>query len=187
MSKIQKYLKTEFKDLLDQIKDDNLKQKTLDYLEFMTEQGKANNVDWNMPFTLNFSFASRYTLLHHTKNVTKIALAAAEIFEKTMDITIKWDELIVAGLIHDAAKLMESKKDSSGNYHKDTDYFKMFRHPSLGAMYAKKFGFPDSICHIILVHASKEGDQLLRSLEAQILHRADYIYYGGLRSHMGIK
>ena len=44
----------------------------------------------------------------------------------------------------------------------------------------------DAICHIILVHAS-EGNALLRSLEAQIIHRADFIYYGGLRSHMGIK
>ena len=34
---------------------------------------------------------------------------------------------------------------------------------------------------------SGEGNALFRSVEAEIVHRADFIYYGGLRSHMGLK
>ena len=55
-----------------------------------------------------------------------------------------------------------------------------------GAMVAKKHGLPEEICHIILAHA-KEGDALYRSIEAEIIHRADFIYYGGLRSYLGLK
>lgn len=186
MNDTRVYLEEKFGDLLKEVKSVELKEKALDLMIFMTNEGQKNGVDWEMPFTLNFEFPEKFTLAHHTYWVTKIAMSAAKDFEEGMGIKVNWDELIIGGLLHDIAKLLESAKSEDGKFHKDTDYFKMFRHPSLGAIYAKKFDLPDSICHTILVHAG-EGNALLRSLEAQIIHRADFIYYGGLRSSMGIK
>ncbi|MFX0063008.1 MAG: HD domain-containing protein [Candidatus Hermodarchaeota archaeon] len=187
MDERRTYLEKGFETLFNQVKDKNLVEKALNVMIALMDQGNAGKgwKDWEMPFTLNMEFDPKYTLLHHTFWVTKIALDSAKNFEKAMEIPINYDYLIIGGLLHDVAKLAETEI-RNGKYTKDTECFKRFRHPSYGAMVAKKHGFPDEICHIVLVHA-KEGDALYRSIEAEIIHRADYIYYSGLRSHLGLK
>ncbi|MHA2296729.1 MAG: HD domain-containing protein [Candidatus Hodarchaeales archaeon] len=180
------YIEKEFP-MLKEVKDTELVEKAIKMLVSLMEKGNGGKgwKDWNMPFTLNMDFSSRYTLAHHTYWVTKIALTSARLFEEAMSIPINYDYLIVGGVLHDAGKLMEVE-EKDGRFHKDTMYFKQFRHPSYGAMIAKEFGLPDEICHILLTHAS-EGNALYRTVEAQIIHRADFIYYGGLRGYLGLK
>ncbi len=187
MSRRRVYIEKELESILSQVKDKGLIEKTLKVILELMEQGNGGKGwdDWEMPFTLNMEFDPKYTLLHHTISVTQIALDAAKNFEKAMGIPINYDYLLISGILHDVAKLTETEL-RDGKYSKDTDNFKRFRHPSYGAMVAKKYDLPDEICHIILTHA-KEGDALYRSIEAEILHRADFIYYGGLRSHLGLK
>lgn len=184
---VKGYVEQEFGSLLSQVKDKELVNKALAVIEELMKEGNAGKgwESWDMPFTLNMKFDPKYTLAHHTYWVTKIALDSAKNFEEAMGIPVDYDALLVGGVLHDVAKLAETE-EQGGNYNKDTDNFKQFRHPAYGAMIAKKHGLPDSICHIILAHA-KEGDALYRSVEAQILHRADFIYYGGLRSHLGLQ
>ncbi len=188
MTDRRKYLEEQFGTLLEQVSDKGLIEKAYDVILELMEQGNGGKGwnDWSMPFTLNMEFDQKYTLAHHTYYVTKIALEAGRTFEEAMDIPINHDHLIIGGILHDVAKLTESELLEDGTYSKDTDNFKRFRHPSYGAMVAKKHGLPDEICHTILCH-SGEGNALYRSKEAQLLHRADFIYYGTLRSHLGLK
>ncbi len=182
------YLDGKFGSLLNQVKEKDLVDKTYSVILELMEEGNDMKgwKDWEIPFTLNMSFDSKYTLAHHTYWVTQIALDAAKTFEKAMEIPISYDHLIIGGILHDVGKLAESVQHEDGSYSKDTDTFKQFRHPAYGAMIAKKHGLPDEICHIIFAHAH-EGDELFRSKEAQLIHRADFIYYGTLRSHLGLK
>ncbi|MFW9990756.1 MAG: HD domain-containing protein [Candidatus Odinarchaeota archaeon] len=180
------YLEKEFPMLKD-VKDSGLKEKAIKLMVSLMEKGNGGRgwKDWNMPFTLNMEFDPKYTLAHHTYWVTMIALESAKLFEEAMDIPVNHDYMIIGGVLHDVGKLMEVE-EKEGKVTKDTEYFKRFRHPAYGAMVAKEFGLPDEICHILLAHAG-EGDALYRSIEAEIIHRADFIYYGGLRSHLGLK
>jgi len=186
MGEHRDYLEKEFP-LLNDVKDNDLKEKAIKLMVSLMTKGNGGKgwKDWNMPFTLNMEFDKKYTLAHHTYWVTKIALESAKVFEEAMGIPVNQDHMIIGGILHDVGKLMEVE-EKDGEYTKDTLYFKQFRHPSYGAMAAKEYGLPDEICHIILTHAG-EGNALHRSVEAQIIHRADFIYYGGLRSHMGLK
>ena len=188
MTDRRKYIEEQFGSLLEQVSDKDLVEKTYNVILELMEEGNGGKGwdDWSMPFTLNMEFDPKYTLAHHTFYVTKIALDAAKTFEAAMDIPINYDHLIIGGILHDVAKLSESEVLNDGTYSKETDNFRRFRHPSYGAMKAKEHGFPDEICHIILTHAG-EGNALFRSKEAQLLHRADFIYYGTLRSHLGLK
>ena len=187
MDNRKEYLIQEFGSLLSQVRDKTLVEKALNVMLDLMDSGNGGNGwnDWSMPFTLNMEFDSKYTLAHHTYWVTKIALDAAKDFEEAMGIPINYDYLIIGGLLHDVGKLAETELHD-GKYTKDTDYFKRFRHPAYGAMIAKKYDLPDEVCHIILTHAG-EGDALYRTTEAQIIHRADFIYYGGLRGYLGLK
>lgn len=186
MKDLRNYLESKFP-MMNDVQDKSLKEKALNLLVDLMQKGNGGNgwKDWDMPFTLNMDFDPKYTLVHHTYWVTKIALESAKLFEEAMGIPVNYDHMIIGGILHDAGKLMEVE-EHDGEYTKDTLYFKRFRHPSYGAMVAKEYGLPDEICHIILTHAG-EGNALFRSIEAQIIHRADFIYYGGLRSHMGLK
>jgi putative nucleotidyltransferase with HDIG domain len=188
MANQRKYLEEKFGSLLSQVKDKDLIEKAFEVMLELMEKGNGGKgwIDWDMPFTLNMQFDPKYTLAHHTYWVTKIALDAAKLFEEAMGISINFDYVIIGGLLHDIGKLAETELLPDGTYSKDTDTFKRFRHPAYGAMIAKKHGLPDDLCHIILAHAH-EGDELYRSKEAQIIHRSDFIYYGTLRSHLGLK
>ncbi len=187
MEKKESYIEEKFGTLLAQVKDQLLVSKAKLIILDLMENGNGGKGwdNWEMPFTLNMQFDARYTLAHHTYWVTKIALSVAQMFEEAMNIPINYDFLIIGGLLHDVGKLAESKEKET-SFTRDTEIFRQFRHPAYGAMVAKQHGLPDEICHIILAHAH-EGDELYRSKEAQIIHRADFIYYGTLRSHLGLK
>lgn len=185
---VKQYVDKEFGSLLSEVKDKDLIEKSYKIIHDLMNNGNGGRgwKDWSMPFTLNMEFDPKYTLAHHTYWVTKIALDAARNFEEAMEIKVNYDYLIVSGILHDVGKLAESEKLEDGSYTKETDIFRRFRHPSYGAMVAKQYGLPDDICHIILTHAG-EGNALFRSTEAQIIHRSDFIYYGGLRGFLGLK
>ena len=182
----ESYIEEKFGLLLAQVNDRSLVTKAKSVMLDLMEHGNGGKGwdNWDMPFTLNMQFDPKYTLAHHTYWVTKMALAVAKMFEEAMEIPINHDFIIIGGLLHDIGKLAETEKKDT--FTRETAIFKQFRHPAYGAMIAKQHGLPDEICHIILAHAH-EGDELFRSKEAQIIHRADFIYYGTLRSHLGLK
>jgi putative nucleotidyltransferase with HDIG domain len=128
----------------------------------------------DIPFTLLIEDA-HIDLIQHTNNVTRTAIAIAnELKAAYSDLKINMDILIAGALLHDVAKLMEY--DRKGGKVVKSEIGKYLRHPIGGAALAAKHGLPDEIIHIIGSH-SKEGDFARRTVEAIIVHHADFLNF----------
>ncbi|HVP36587.1 MAG TPA: HD domain-containing protein [Terriglobales bacterium] len=128
-----------------------------------------------IPFTLLIS-DSKVNLIEHTRAVTNTALKIAEVVSKAYGNSVKLDKdvLLAGGILHDVGKLLEYAK-VKGEISK-SGKGKFLRHPFSGTALAYKFGIPDEVLHLIAAH-SHEGDEGYRSIEAIIIHHADFINF----------
>jgi hypothetical protein len=84
------------------------------------------------------------------------------------------DVLIAGAILADVGKLLEyEKKDGRIVQGK---YGKYLRHPFSGVSLAEACGVPPEVCHIIAAHAG-EGNHTKRSVEAYIVHHADFMTF----------
>lgn len=179
-------MKSEIIDLfpeINQIKDEDLKQKVISVWEEAIEQGGWKIEDLKkIPFTLLIPDCG-INLIEHTRAVTHTALEAAKVILKFYGKKVKvdFDLLLAGGILHDVGKLLEYAK-SEGKITK-SKRGKLLRHPFCGASLAYKHGLPDEVIHMIATHA-REGDGGYRSTEAMIIHYADYINFESLGGKM---
>lgn len=139
-----------------------------------------------LPFTLDFpEFIFSYA--DHVHGVTQISAEAAKAFNRTYASNKKYQvnvDLTIAGaLLHDVGKLLEYERSENG-YFRKTAYGRALRHPVSGAILAHACGCPKELCHIIAVHAA-EGDCSIRSPEAIIVNKADFINFDIINSLRG--
>lgn len=128
----------------------------------------------DVPFTLLIE-GVEIDLIQHTNNVTRTAIAIAnELNNAYSSLKIDMDILIAGALLHDVAKLMEY--DKKGGQVVKSEIGQYLRHPIGGAALAAKHGLPDEIIHIIGSH-SKEGNFAKRTVEAIIIHHADFLNF----------
>lgn len=160
----KEYISTTFPEL-DKIKDEKLRAQVIDTWIFAMEKGNWQSLD-SIPFTLLIP-GVKTTLMEHTRRVTQMAIAIAEV-RKDLDL----DLVIAGGLLHDIGKLVEYT-EVNGKIVK-SEHGKSVRHPFSGAWLALQHELPHEIAHIIAVH-SKEGDGSYRSPEAILIHHCDFI------------
>lgn len=129
----------------------------------------------SIPFTLLIPNC-KIGLIAHTRTVTMTALAIAKTLSENYGdkISIDYDLLIAGGLLHDVGKLLEYVKDQ-GKVRK-SEFGDLLRHPFSGQAMAYKHGLPVEVLHMIAYH-SKEGDLGKRSVEAIIVHHADFVNF----------
>ncbi len=129
----------------------------------------------SIPFTLLIPDC-RIGLIAHTRAVTKTALATARVLTESYGDLIKIDfDLLIAGsLLHDVGKLLEYVKEKGSV--KKSALGNLLRHPFSGQALAYKHGLPPEVLHMIAYH-SKEGDLGKRSVEAIIVHHADFVNF----------
>ncbi|MHA2278023.1 MAG: HD domain-containing protein, partial [Candidatus Kariarchaeaceae archaeon] len=89
------------------------------------------------------------------------------------------DELIAGGLLHDVGKFVEYEKNASGKIIQ-TKEGKLIRHPAQGLELVYEFDLPLSVKQAIVFH-SKEGDQINRLPEVEIVHRCDFICFAPIK------
>jgi len=158
------------------IQDKSLLEKTLKVWEYALIEN-----DWKiedlleMPFTLLIEKPPA-NIISHTRAVTltslRIAEAMIDVYKEK--ISINQDYLIAGALLHDVGKLYEFRKEG-GKFVKSR-LGKIIRHPISGAALAYKFALPEEIVHIIAAH-SKEGETVKRTVEAIIVHHADFVNF----------
>jgi putative nucleotidyltransferase with HDIG domain len=167
---------------LEQIQNQELKDKVTDLWVEGCKQGKWDSIDElnKMPFTLLIE-TKGISFVEHTISVTEGAVALAKAQTETyreMPYKINMDRLIAGGLLHDIGKLLEIEKDGSGGYRK-SHAGKCARHPISGAILAAKAGLDDELVNTIACHA-KEGDGRPQVIETVLIHQADFATFNPL-------
>ncbi len=172
------------------IGDETLREKVTAAIEDGLRSGGWEPEDMKkIPFTLLIPDCP-FSYLDHVRGVTRIAKRATEEFNAIYadkDARFKLDnDLVVAGaLLHDVGKLVEYEKTASGATVKSR-CGKNLRHPFSGTVIALRNGLPDEVGHIIANHAH-EGDGTLRSPEAVVINKADFINFEAVKSFLGMK
>ena len=92
-------------------------------------------------------------------------------------VKIDRDILIAGAILHDVGKILEYTKEKNKIVKSKTG--KLLRHPFSGSALAYQHDLSDEVVHMIATHAH-EGDGGYRSVEAIIVHYADFINFESL-------
>jgi putative nucleotidyltransferase with HDIG domain len=129
----------------------------------------------SIPFTLLVPNCP-VTFMEHKRCVVHIARKSAEAMREFLGraLAIDMDTVIAGAILADVGKLLEYEKVNGQCRQSERGRF--LRHPFTGVALAMECGVPDGVCHIIAAHAA-EGDLVKRSVEATIVHHADFMSF----------
>jgi len=170
---------------LEWIHDPGLREKTAKTWELALEKSvlKAGDLE-KIPFTLLAGPDLRVSFMAHKRCVVHIAREAGmkmnEFFGDVMPVNM--DVLIAGAILADVGKLLEYELDKEGRSIQGK-YGKYLRHPFSGVSMAEQCGIPPAVCHIIAAHAG-EGDMVKRTVEAYIVHHADFMTFEPFRERL---
>ena len=160
------------------IQDPDLREKTANTWELALEKSVLTPEDLQkIPFTLLAGPDLKVSFMAHKRCVVHVAREAAirmnEFFGN--DMPVNMDILIAGAILADVGKLLEYELDKEGKSVQGK-YGKYLRHPFSGVSLAEQCGVPPAVCHIIAAHAG-EGDMIKRTVEAYIVHHADFMTF----------
>jgi hypothetical protein len=168
---------------LDWIGDRALRDRVVRTWELAFEQSPLGPEDLErIPFTLLVSDCP-VSFLAHKRCVVHVARQAALAMKEFLGgaLPIDLDVLVAGAILIDVGKLLEYeiaegtvRKSRRGDY---------LRHPFSGVALAVAAGVPDAVCHVIAAH-SGEGDLGRRSVEAILVHHADFMTYLPFRDRL---
>ena len=172
---------------LDWIKDKELREATTKTWVVALERSVLTPEDLNrIPFTLLAGPDLKVSFMDHKRCVVHVARESAlkmiDFFEDELPIDL--DVVIAGAILADVGKLLEYELDEKGNSYQGT-YGKYLRHPFSGVSLAEECGVPAPVCHIIAAHAG-EGDMVKRSVEAYIVHHADFMTFLPFKSRLEV-
>jgi putative nucleotidyltransferase with HDIG domain len=128
-----------------------------------------------IPFTLVMANCP-VTFMEHKRCVVHIARRSAEAMREFLGraLAIDMDTVIAGAILADVGKLLEYEKVNGQC--RQSQRGRYLRHPFTGVALAMECGVPDRVCHIIAAHAA-EGDLVKRSVEATVVHHADFMSF----------
>jgi len=167
------------------IENPDLREKTAKTWELALEKSVLTPDDLHkIPFTLLAGPELKVSFMAHKRCVVHVAHEAAikmnEFFGN--DMPVNMDILIAGAILADVGKLLEYELDKDGKSIQGK-YGKYLRHPFSGVSLAEQCGVPAAVCHIIATHAG-EGDMVKRSVEAYIVHHADFMTFEPFRDRL---
>lgn len=115
----------------------------------------------------------------HQRAVTRMALAMAESIQALVpEFRFDRDVILAGGLVHDVGKVYEYDPERARRWRERPQAagYPPIRHPAYGVHIALTAGLPEEVAHICAAHAS-EGEIIERSLEATIVHYADFAFW----------
>ncbi len=160
------------------IKDQNLRENTTKCWELALEKSVLTAEDLKkIPFTLLCGPDLKVSFMDHKRAVVHIAresgLKMLAFFKD--ELPLDMDILISGAILADVGKLLEYVFDKNGKAVQG-NYGKYLRHPFSGVSLAEQCGLPMEVCHIIAAHAG-EGNHVKRSVEAYVVHHADFMTF----------
>ena len=121
----------------------------------------------------------RGTQTDHIRGVTRLATRIADGFLANFpEIPIKRDIVVAGALCHDVGKPWEFDPVNRERWEGSPRAAGLpsVRHPAYGVHVCLTVGLPEEVAHIAGCH-SGEGELVVRSLECQIVHQADYTFW----------
>ena len=158
------------------IKDKNLRDKVIDCWTYAIEKSVLTIEDLNIiPFSLLIKDC-QISFMNHKRTAVQLSVDIAKRMKENFgdQIKIDMDILIAGAILIDVGKLVEY--DKRNNQLTTSKAGKLLRHPFSGVAIADRFELPPEVQHIIAYH-SKEGDLGKRSIEAIIVHHADFVSF----------
>lgn len=158
------------------IEDKDLREKTLNCWIYAIENSVLTPEDLEViPFSLLIKDC-KITFMNHKRTAVQLSVEIAKRMKENFgnEIKIDMDMLIAGAILIDVGKLIEYDKVDGKLTTSKTG--KLLRHPFSGVAIADRFGVPPEVQHIIAYHA-KEGDDAKRSVEAIIVHHADFVSF----------
>ena len=167
------------------IRDVDLRERTAKTWEVALEKSVLTPEDLQkIPFTLLAGPELKVSFMAHKRCVVHVAKEAGEkmnFFFKE-DLPVNMDVLIAGAILADVGKLLEYELDKDGKSFQGK-YGKYLRHPFSGVSLAEQCGVPPAVCHIIATHAG-EGDMVKRTVEAYVVHHADFMTFEPFRDRL---
>lgn len=167
---------------IDWIKEEQLRNSVAATWELALRKSVLTSGDLNrIPFTLLAE--TKVTFMEHKRCVVHISKEAGEKMNDFLgsELPVNMDVLIAGAILADVGKLLEYELRDGGAV--QGSYGKFLRHPFSGVSLAEQCGVPAEVCHIIAAHAG-EGDMIKRSVEAYIVHHADFMTFLPFKSGM---
>ena len=166
------------------INDADLREKTAGTWELALQKSVLTAEDLQkIPFTLLAGPDMKVSFMAHKRCVVHIAKEAGEKMNEFFqdELPVNMDVLIAGAILADVGKLMEYEiKDGKSV---QGMYGKYLRHPFSGVSLAEQCAVPAEVCHIIASHAG-EGDMIRRTVEAYIVHHADFMTFEPFRDRL---
>jgi putative nucleotidyltransferase with HDIG domain len=167
------------------IGDTDLREKTAKTWELALERSVLTAEDLRkIPFTLLAGPDLKVSFMAHKRCVVHVAKEAAEKMNAFFkdELPVNMDVLLAGAILADVGKLLEYELDKDGKSVQGK-YGKYLRHPFSGVSLAEQCGVPAAVCHIIAAHAG-EGDMIKRTVEAYIVHHADFMTFEPFRERL---
>jgi putative nucleotidyltransferase with HDIG domain len=158
------------------IKNSELREKTLQCWVYAIESSVLSPEDLQViPFSLLIKDCG-ISFMNHKRTTVQLSVDIAKRMKENFgdEIQIDMDFLISGAILIDVGKLLEY--DKVNGQLTISKAGKLLRHPFSGVSIADRFGLPFEVQHIIAYHA-KEGDLAKRSVEALIVHHADFVSF----------
>ena len=171
---------------IDWITDADLREKVAATWELALEKSVLTPEDLNsIPFTLLCGPDLKVTFMGHKRAVVHIAKDCGNQMNKFFksDLPVNMDVLIAGAILADVGKLLEYELKDGKSV--QGSFGKYLRHPFSGVSLAEQCGVPASVCHIIATHAG-EGDMVKRSVEAYVVHHADFMTFEPFRDRLKV-
>ncbi len=166
------------------IGDPDLREKTARTWDLALERSVLTPDDLNkIPFTLLAGPDLKVSFMAHKRCVVHVARDAGnkmnDFFRE--DLPVNMDVLIAGAILADVGKLLEYEMKDGKSV--QGMYGKYLRHPFSGVSLAEQCGVPADVCHIIATHAG-EGNMVKRTVEAYIVHHADFMTFEPFRDRL---
>ncbi len=175
--KRKKYTINDLINLAEKIKDENLKNKVIEFLKDPVpthpEMNRSKFNIENSPASVNYHHKYSGGLIEHTFSVTNLAIKISEALKKTYGIKINKDLVIAGALLHDIMKPYNYELDENKNLD-HTDIFGL-DHLTLCVAELYKRNYPLDLIKIVASHHGEHSSTKPGSIEAYIVHFADYI------------
>ena len=158
------------------VKNEELREKVLNCWVYTIENSVLTVEDLEIiPFSLLIRDC-KISFMNHKRTAVQLSVDIAKRMKENFgdEIKIDMDILIAGAILIDVGKLIEYDKVNGNLTTSKAGY--LLRHPFSGVAIADRFGLPPEVQHIIAYHA-KEGDLAKRSVEAIIVHHADFVSF----------